>query len=194
MVARPSRTAPMSVFLAVDLDAATRALAASVSERLRPSIRASWVKAEKLHLTLVFLGNPEPAHLESLTGAVERLAPAHRPFSLELSGAGTFGTARAPSVLWLGVGGELAALRTLQGEAAATLLAVPLPDVKPEERTRPYAPHVTLARAKHGTAFDTATRELSAFSTPPFRVDALTLYESRHDAYRALHRVPLGAG
>ncbi|MBE2253622.1 MAG: RNA 2',3'-cyclic phosphodiesterase [Myxococcus sp.] len=181
----------MSVFLAVDLDEPARAVAAGVIERLRDGHAAKWVRADKLHLTLVFLGNPSEAHVEAFKPLVDALATRHGPFSLSLSGAGTFGTARAPSVLWLGVGGALEALATLQADAATTLLTGALPGVKPDEQGRPYAPHVTLARAKHGSAFEAATAALASLRSSPFVVGHLTLYESRHDVYRPLHRAPL---
>ncbi len=181
----------MSVFLAVDLDEPVRALASDVIERFRPTIDAKWVRADKLHLTLVFLGNPTTAHVESFKPLVDAVAGRHTSFSLELGGVGTFGTARAPSVLWLGVKGALEPLRSLQADAQRSLVTADLPGLKPDEHGRVYAPHVTLARSKHDTAFGDATTALADFASPPFLVSHVTLYESRSDRYQALHRAPL---
>ncbi|MCA2978900.1 MAG: RNA 2',3'-cyclic phosphodiesterase [Myxococcaceae bacterium] len=182
----------MSVFLAIDLDDTSRALAGQVIERARPTVDARWVHADKLHLTLVFLGNPTPAHVATLTPLVDAVASRHGPLSLSLAGVGTFGTARAPSVLWLGVGGALEALSALQADARQTLLLDDLPGVQPVERTRPYAPHVTLARAKVGLPFGDLEATLRDFAAPPFTARHVTLFESVASSYRAVHRSALG--
>jgi RNA 2',3'-cyclic 3'-phosphodiesterase len=182
----------VTVFLAIDLDDAVRARAASVIDAARTTVDARWVRADKLHLTLVFLGNPTLAQVGSLTQATDEVARRHRLFTLALSGVGTFGTARAPSVLWLGVGGDLEALRALQSHARTALLLADLPGVQPIERERPYAPHVTLARSKDGHPFGDLEASLAGFESPAFSVDHLTLYESTASEYRPLHRVELG--
>lgn len=182
----------MSVFLAVDLDDVVRAKVVALIELHRPAIDAKWLRADKLHLTLVFLGNATVEHVARFTPVIDQLARRHRPFELSLAGAGTFGTARAPSVSWLGVRGALDELGRLQADAATVLLTQPLPGVKPEERERHFTPHVTLARSKREAAFVELTSTLADFTTPSFLVDHLTLYESSHAVYRPLHQVRLG--
>ncbi|MBL8918776.1 MAG: RNA 2',3'-cyclic phosphodiesterase [Myxococcaceae bacterium] len=182
----------MSVFLAIDLDDAARTLAAQVIEQHRPLVPAKWVRADKLHLTLVFLGNADPGHVEGFKPVIDALARRHQPFSLELASAGTFGTARAPSVLWLGVAGAVEPLRALQADAQRALLTQQLPGLSPKEHERAFTPHVTLARSKHNAAFAEAATALSTLRSRPFTVAQLTLYESRADRYQALHRAPLG--
>lgn len=182
----------MSVFLAVDLDDAARALASQVIEQHRPAVPAKWVRADKLHLTLVFLGNATAEHVEGFKPVIDALARRHQPFSLTLAGAGTFGTARAPSVLWLGVEGALEPLRALQADAQRALLTQPLPGLSPKEHERAFTPHVTLARSKHNAAFAEVSKALAPLRSTPFTVAQLTLYESRSDRYQALHHAPLG--
>jgi RNA 2',3'-cyclic 3'-phosphodiesterase len=182
----------VSVFLAIDLDDATRARAAAVIDSARATLDARWVRADKLHLTLVFLGTPSTEQVAAFRADVDAIARRHSAFSLALKGAGTFGTARAPSVLWLGVDGDLEVLTRLQLDAKHTLLRYDLSGVQPLERERPYAPHVTLARSKEGLPFKVLERSLSDFSTTPFHVSHLTLYESTSSEYRPLYRAALG--
>ncbi len=91
---------------------------------------------EAIHLTLVFLGPVDAARracLERLAGEV--LAP---PFELLLDRAGAFPRAR---VVWVGPGvtpQPLARLEAALREAAARCGL--------ETDTRPFVPHVTLAR------------------------------------------------
>lgn len=168
----------MSVFLAVDVDDAVRARVADAIAAISPRFPAKWLPPEKLHVTVLFLGEMRPA-----PEVVDAIAAAHAPFELELFGAGTFVTARAPSVLWLGVKGNLGALRTLHRGAVDALI--------PHD-AKEYVPHLTLARAKLPGFLEPVREELSAFSAGPWRVTGLTLYESTHQRYHALHRSPLG--
>ena len=173
----------MSVFLAVDLDAPSRMEAVTLVETHRARVPAKWLRADKLHCTLVFLAHPSADQLAAWLPLIDALALRHRPFDLQLRGAGTFVTPRAPSVLWLGVGGELERLAALQRDAVAVLGGEP--------HERPFTPHVTLARAKLPGAFDSLAGELGEFVSGAFRVRALSLYESNNEVYRVMHSSPL---
>jgi 2'-5' RNA ligase len=167
----------VSVFLAVDLGDAARAACVALIEAHRARFDARWLRPDKLHCTLVFLGSPPSEQVGRFVESIDALAARHRPFALRLQGAGTFVTARAPSVLWLGVEGELAARRALQADAQQSLGG--------EERV--YQPHVTLARAKVAAHLEPLREALSALTLPTFAVSRLTLYESSEHSYRPLH-------
>lgn len=166
----------MSVFLAVDLGEATRAACAALIEAHRARFTARWLLPEKLHCTLVFLGNPAAAQVAGWAQAIDALASRHRPFTLRLQSAGTFATARAPSVLWLGVEGALAELGALQADAQGSLGG----------EARAYRPHVTLARAKEAAHLEPLRAELASVTLPTFTVSHVTLYESSEHRYRPL--------
>jgi len=171
----------MSVFLAVELDEAVRREVMAACEPARARVNAKWLPSEKLHLTLVFLGNPAADQLPGLVEISQRLVNV-RPFSLELVGTGTFVTARAPSVLWLGVGGDLASLEALQRRCVADFA---------QRDERPFRPHVTLARAHEDDALTPVAQELASFRGRPFEVNRLVLYESTHHRFHALTTVSL---
>lgn len=173
----------MSFFLAVDLDDAARTSASNIVDRLKSTTRAKWLPPVKLHLTLHFLGHPDAAVRAALEAPVRLAATRHAPFSLRLEGAGTFTTARAPGVLWLGVSGELDALRALQRDVVAAVNA-PL--------DRDFVPHVTLARADDRPALEQLAATLTTVHTDAFQIRHITLYESANDIYRVCFRVPLG--
>ena len=170
----------MSVFLAVDLDAPTRVAAAALIETHRANFPAKWLRTDKLHCTLVFLGNPPPEQVALWVPVIDALAGRHGPFRLRLQGAGTFTTARAPSVLWLGVVGELGPLCALQADAAGVLGVA---------QEKVFVPHVTLARAR--TSLSELSSSLGAFETGEFFVDHLSLYSSSSEVYRVVHQAPL---
>jgi len=170
----------MSVFLAVDLDDAVRARVTEMTTSVAARFPAKWLPPEKLHVTVLFLGELRPA-FESVDAIAAQVAP----FELQISGAGTFVTARAPSVLWLGVAGELSALNTLHRAAVGALI--------PHDM-KAYVPHLTLARAKLPGFLEPAREELSSFSAGPWKVTGLTLYESTQHRYHALHHASLSLG
>ena len=167
----------MSVFLAIDLAPEPRAQVATLIETHRGMVEAKWLRADKLHLTLVFLGNATADQVAEFQPKLDALTEGRSPFALRLNDAGTFVTARAPSVLWLGVRGDLAALEMLQRDAVTALLGA---------EDRAYVPHVTLARAQQPGAFSALARHLETFESADFSVATLTLFESTHHHYRAL--------
>lgn len=149
----------------------------------RDAVKGKWLPAEKLHVTLVFLGNATAERVEALRPTLDSLAEL-APFSLRLEGAGTFVTARAPSVLWLGVGGELSALAALQTEAMRRLEVTP---------TQTWVPHLTLARAHTDGALTPVAESAHGFVSASFEVRELVLFESTHHHFKKLHVVPLRA-
>jgi RNA 2',3'-cyclic 3'-phosphodiesterase len=106
------------------------------------------VPPDRMHLTLVFLGDvPEdrlPAVKAAVATAVARWVGGHerraRQPHIRIGGGGRFGRGRF-TTLWAGLRGDLAALGDLVADVRRELRAAKLPfDVKP------FRPHVTLAR------------------------------------------------
>ena len=173
----------MSVFLAVDIDEPTRTRAAALIETHRGTVEATkWLRIDKLHCTVLFLGNPSEEQVAQWIPSIDALAARHRPFSLRLQGAGTFVTARAPSVLWLGVEGDIEPLTSLHFDAVDVF--------KREEKA--FVPHVTLARARAVGAFDLISEALREFRSGDFGVESLSLYTSSSEVYRVVHRASFG--
>jgi RNA 2',3'-cyclic 3'-phosphodiesterase len=73
-----------------------------------------WTTPEQWHLTLAFLGATNRERLPQIQGAMERAAKPVEAFALETTFLGAFPSSRRPSVLWLGVGGDVTSLQTLQ--------------------------------------------------------------------------------
>jgi 2'-5' RNA ligase len=180
----------MRAFVAIDPSDDARAEVMRILDALRslaPDAPVTWERADKLHLTLKYLGEVrDVAAVEAALAAVTGTGP----LELSLARPGTFGEPR-PKVVWLGLGGELARLGALV--AAIERAVAPLGHA-PE--VRPYAPHVTLGRVRDRIASrearalqDAMTRVTPAAS--PFVAREVVLYESRGGEYLARARFSL---
>jgi len=154
---------------------------------------ARWVQRENFHLTVKFLGEVDASLVPALGEAAAQDVPRVAPFDIELDGWGTFG--RPPRVLWVGVGGDLAALEELWRaveEAAARF------GFGPEKK---FAAHVTLARLRQPQGVEAlrqrAEADLAQAGMPyRFTVGELHLMQShltRHGPnYASILRLHLG--
>ena len=165
-------------FCAVELPDGVKSRVAEYIERLRsdfPHARASWEKPEKLHITLKFLGEIEPARVEDLSGAASHAASRVEPFQLTIAETGVFPPHGQPRVLWLGIedaSGRLAALqRSLEDACAAADF--------PRE-PRPFKPHLTLARLRspQGARELAAAHREAHFEPQTFNVSELIVMRS----------------
>ena len=110
--------------------------------RTAPDARLQWVRPEAIHLTLKFLGDIEDGQVEDIAQALAVAVSPQARFSMEVGGLGVFPDLRAPRVLWIGLSGPgpLVSLAQSVDQALAGL------DFSLE--TRPFNPHLTLARIK----------------------------------------------
>lgn len=130
-----------------------------------------WSSSESWHITLQFLGSVEAERQACIRDALRSLK--HGPVSIE---PGPLGMFERVGVFFAGI--DLTPdLKSLQRQVAAATLPCGFP---PE--TRPYHPHVTLARSKgkSGTrslrALESRTRPSPVFTR--FEASEYVLYES----------------
>ena len=165
---------------------------AGVRDRLP---RARWVDLEKVHLTLLFLGQTSEDEVPALSAKLRDAFARHSAITVRLSGAGTFPPKRPARVAWIGLDApeELAAI-----QADAVAAAVDAVGFQPEER--PYRPHVTLARCEPNWPRDAVEKFTAAFPGeigPPFTVEQGVLMESklspRGARYSVVEAFPMAA-
>jgi 2'-5' RNA ligase len=190
-------------FVAFELtDPVIRALAA-VRRDLESDLGAAtaralrWARPEGIHLTLKFLGATPADQLPSIEDRLRDALGGRSRLALELGPVGVFPSQRAPRVVWVGLAGDVAALREVQLaiEQAISPLGYPT------ER-RPFSPHLTLARVadlatppERRQIGETAAR-VPVPPPTPFQATAVSLMRSdlgRGGArYSRLFDVPLG--
>jgi 2'-5' RNA ligase len=192
--------AAMRLFIGIELPDDVRLAAASAAERLRDSMRRAaprsvmrWVPAENLHITVWFLGEVRDPGVETLVAALKDGLDV-RPFTLKIAGAGVFPSAGPPRAMWLGLAAGREGLVSVHDRLQPRLEPLGF-----EREKRPYAPHLTIARAKDVRRADVRTihrlvREATV-DAGDCQIAHATLFSSRTlpggSQYEALLRVPL---
>lgn len=177
----------MRLFVALDISEEVRARVGEAVAREAAKVDAKWARVEGLHLTLVFFGSTPPEKLSEIVAGSTRVAARHPPLTLAIEGAGTFGSAQRPRVLWLGITGQLDPLQALVADLEKELGVV---TDHPE-----YRPHLTLGRSvhKHGDPMlNEVAQRLERKSFGSWQVKHLTVYESAGGRYRPLATLALG--
>jgi 2'-5' RNA ligase len=167
------------LFVAVDVDESTREAIAKTAATLRDTmasgssrIRVTWVHPDRLHLTVEFLGDVNPAAEQRVRLALDEPIPV-APFTLRFEGLGCFPIAGSPRVLWLGIADGVEGLRRIHAELCRRLGDL----ARPEEA---FNPHLTLARFRDRVPRQQLKETVAMrVCAGPCTIDRVTLYESR---------------
>ncbi len=157
------------LFVGIDLAPPTRVACAGIGEELRKTgFEARYEAAEKLHVTLAFLGFVEPSRLGEVVATLVATAARSKPFSFLLDKLGAFPHERKPSVVYIGARQQGSPFRTLAVDLRSAYSALGF-----VFRNDAIA-HVTIARANDGK------RPLPPieFAPIPLEVEELVLFES----------------
>ncbi len=139
-----------------------------------------WVDPYSIHLTLKFLGNIAVDRTGEVTRVMEEAVQGISPFHLEVKDLGVFPNLRRVQVAWVGISGEVDKLSQLQKYIESAL--APL-GFAPE--SRPFTPHLTLARLRDRASLDERQRFGQLIASTRFEtaytieVDAISLMRSQ---------------
>lgn len=174
------------LFVAVPLPTEAAAAVSAVVDEVRAAglpegmHDVRWVRLDGLHLTLRFLGPTPETRIGPTTEAVQatvRSDGAPTPFDVVLRGAGAFPERGRPRTIWIGVAEGVPVLDALAVRLSETLRSA---GWAPE--TRPFRPHLTLARSDGLAAGPLVAQRLMAAMAErsiAFTADRLVLFESR---------------
>jgi 2'-5' RNA ligase len=164
-------------FVAIDLPESIRASIGAAQEALKSyGFRVKWVRPESIHLTLKFLGNIDANRTDAIVNAMTLAARGRAALHLNASGIGVFPNARRPRVIWVGLGGQVDHLKSLQ-----QTLDVHLADLGFPAERRPFKGHLTLGRVKGKIAADrmqAALDKFNAFESKGFAANRVILFKS----------------
>ena len=184
-------------FIAVELDDAIRRKLGRLQDRLRGKLHhppgITWVKPDRIHLTLKFLGEVDDAVINDVCSAASEAAVQVEPFEFELGDIGCFGSAASARVVWVGVTAGLSHLEKLHQSVDKQLAQIGFPS----ERRR-FSPHLTLARVRNvkvGATVRPAVDKLEPVSFGVQNVSELTVFQSDLSSggpvYTPLHHAAL---
>lgn len=157
------------LFVGIDLDERTRARCAEVASRLEAQgLRARFEPAEKLHITLAFLGWVDAEQVEAVRDVMRTVAAKTARFRLTLDKLGAFPHERNPHIVWIGAREQGAAFRDLARATRERYSEIGF------RFDKDAIAHVSIARIKEQHV------HLPLLDVKPMRLSAneLTLFES----------------
>jgi 2'-5' RNA ligase len=175
----------MRLFTAIEIPAEVKDNLRALLQRIRPLANFNWSPVENLHITTKFIGEWPEARLPEIKQALA--AVAFPGIDIAIQDLGWFPNPRQPRIFWAGVhaGEALNALAAATDRATAAI-GVPV-------ETRPYSPHLTLARLKDRQPLD---RLRDAIASAPsnnfglFKAESFFLYLSAGGKYTKLAAFP----
>jgi 2'-5' RNA ligase len=165
--------------------------------RLAEDLRASGaslkiVSLENLHATLKFLGDTDDRLVPDIVGAIRQAAEDVPPFRAGLRGTGAFPSVSRIRVAWIGIEGA-DPLARIAGRIEASLARSGF-----RAESRPWSPHVTIARSRDDRGTDRLRQVLRAYEAAEFGewvVDRILLKRSllgpEGPTYTTVEDVPL---
>lgn len=173
----------MRTFIALELPEPFADDVAALSRCLRRAVDGRFMRRETYHLTLAFLGDVDEDGASRAIGALERACAGRLPVPLAATGLGKFGKPH-DCTLWLGIepAPELMDLaQAVRDELTHAGLTFD---------TKPFLPHITLARRVRMPRGDLGSLVFPA----PARAARVTLYKSTLTQEGAVYKPLFTAG
>ena len=171
------RVSTIRTFIAASLPAHIVEHVETVQASLRSAgVRAKWVRASNMHLTLKFLGNIDENEVAAAGRAMGECIGGRGPMTLRAKGVGLFPGLRRPRVIWVGLSGETEALADYQKALEDALESFGFP-----KENRPFSAHLTVARIRERIdlkKLSDMVERLEKLASEPFEVDRITLFKS----------------
>jgi RNA 2',3'-cyclic 3'-phosphodiesterase len=177
------------IFVAVDISDEARRKVSEYAEALRrefPDLRVGWERAEKLHLTLKFLGDTSEKQLNQLTEIVGETAREITNFKLQIAETGVFPSPRNARILWLGVEDETESLRKISEILETECERIGFPKEK-----RNFKAHLTIARLREPHKSKAIARKHleNVFEPVEFEASEIVIYESKLQSNGSIYSV-----
>ncbi len=177
-------------FIAIELPDELKLGLTQLEAQLKMSTQpwVKWVDPYSIHLTLKFLGSIAADRITEITRVMEEAIQGISPFHLEVKDLGVFPNLRRVQVAWVGISGEVDKLSQLQQHLESNLARL---GFAPE--TRPFTPHLTLARLRNRASLDERQSFGQLIATTRFeaaytiKVDAINLMRSQLTSEGAIY-------
>lgn len=176
----------MRTFLALDLDEPIRRNLAEAQAALDvPGGKINWTAADKLHVTLNFLGDVADEKIHSVCEIAQAVAEGIEIFEFHVRAVKVVPPHGPVRMLWANVEDPSGRLVTLQNELALALAGLGL-----REEARLYRPHITMARVKFlkdANLLRTRARQYADFDFGAQHAEEVVAYTSQLTAEGSLY-------
>ncbi|OGO78712.1 MAG: 2'-5' RNA ligase [Clostridiales bacterium GWB2_37_7] len=138
------------------------------------ALKGRFKQVDNFHITLKFLGEIEKNQADEIAKKLESIARLHSSFELRLQEIGRFKGRDNIRTLYIGLGGNIEALKQLNQatEAAMELLGF-------KKEGRPYTPHITISQDLIlDIPFEELKKEIEMSSTHRIAVNKIELIKS----------------
>jgi len=184
-------------FIAVRISEDVRVALKRRQSRLKGTgIRAKWANPETMHMTLAFLGDILRTSISDIANSIDECVADMKRFRFCVAGTGAFGGKRGPRVIWADVHEGRDELMQLQARIADAIRNIGIP-----LDTRPFTPHLTLARIRSPRGVDDLLKSLALEEDTAFgtvECSEVLLFQSilhpTGPEHIVLHRAPLPNG
>ena len=134
-----------------------------------------WVKHDNLHITLQFLGFTSKQDIDKIKRLLLKITKSQKPFDLTISNTGKFPDSGKPSVLYLGVEGNLNPLDELVNNINKQISSIGY-----DKDVKKYTPHVTVGKIRYPQKFnpDLSTFLNSSYDKIDFTVKKIQFISS----------------
>lgn len=175
------------IFVAAEISEEARRKAADYILKLKtefPNVKAGWEKAEKLHLTLKFLGDSDEKQIARLFEIVEDISKINSNLKLQIANPNAFPASGNARVLWLGIEGDVEKLREINSVLENECEKIGF------KKNKKFKPHLTIARIRElDNSPDLIQRHLENKIEPvEFKVSSIVIYESRLQPTGSVYR------
>lgn len=165
----------MRTFVALEFDKNTKKLLSKIQKNIRNnSSKGRWVYVDNFHLTVKYLGNTTPHHVEDISKILNNISKNKTKIKLSLDELGFFRGENILRVVWLGLNGEVQKIDSLSKEIDNKITALGF-----AKNNKKYIPHITLGR---NVLFDSNLHKINELISNDlkysFNIDTLTLMNS----------------
>jgi RNA 2',3'-cyclic 3'-phosphodiesterase len=138
---------------------------------------------DNFHITLKFLGEIDSNQADEITRRLEDIARLHNSFELRLQEIGRFKGRDSIRTLYIGLGGNIEALKRLNQDVEADMEGLGF-----KKEGRPYTPHITISQDLIlNIPFENLEKQIDMSSTHAIYVNKIELVKSEQIKNRRIY-------
>ncbi|MDF2591797.1 MAG: 2,3-cyclic phosphodiesterase [Clostridia bacterium] len=165
----------MRSFIGINFSSDTKEDLGKIQRQVREyASKGRFKHVDNFHITLKFLGEIELRQSEEIAKKLEEIAVQQKSFELKLQDIGQFKGSDRIRTLYIGLGGNIEALKRLNESTEASMELLGF-----KKEGRPYTPHITISQdLTLNLTFEELKRKIDMSKTHTIYVDRIELIKS----------------